>query len=265
MPDSVLLVGRIGLTVGDGTDAGSVWCSAGTVRLIPVTPVTHVDAAPVPFLGARASIDLPIDSAGYVTWRDARHAPFLDLTAEGVNPPVAAGNATHRIEFRDLTADLPNDTRVSVPTWSEPIRISADKTATLTDAQADAYGLPHGTAVVDLASAVPMPTADGITIAVGPPGASITSLEVEGNHLVATLSNGNTITTTDLPLAPGAILAVYYTDGAWPPRPTDRTDVTVAWIGASGLPVPAGAQKWRNTASSFASRSARSSFTVGNS
>ena len=34
-------------------------------------------------------------------------------------------------------------------------------------------------------------------------------------------------------IPPGAVLANVYTSGAWPTRPTDRTDVVVLWLGPS--------------------------------
>lgn len=205
MPDipSVYLVGRLGLTVGDGSDPDTepdvLWCTEGTVRFTPVNSYVKVSGgSPVPWTAGNAAIDVPIDTSGYLSWSAARHVSMLDLASEAVNPTVAAGRATHKVEFRSVKADPGDGNKITVSFPTTTVRLSADAAAALTADEATAYGLTEGDMACDLTLLTPVPSAGGTPIIVGPPGAGIVSLDVDGNALTYALTNGDT-GQTDLP------------------------------------------------------------------
>lgn len=237
----VWLVGRLGLTVGDGsdpdTDPDVVWCSEGTVRFIPVNTYTKVPGGtPVPFSAGNAAIDVPVDSNGFLSWGGARYVPMLDLTTDAVNPPVAAGKATHQVQFRNIKADPGDGNKVPVSFPSTTIRIAGDNTAALSDVQAAAYGLESGAVAVDITKALPVPAAGGTPITVGPAGVGIVALAVDGSTLKATMTNGDELT-TDLPapmLDDQALVRSTVTDDIADPDSDIRTALNGAYAPQPG-------------------------------
>jgi hypothetical protein len=186
MPDFtyIVAVGRLGITAADGIDADedpdTIWCDEGVVRFTPLNTYTKVaGGAPMPW------------TSGYLSLSGVRRARFIDLTASSVNPQIPAGKATHSVEFRGIKAQ-----GTPVAFDSVNVRISSDTAVALTSsAAATALGLSLGTAVCDLTMLMPVPTAGGTPIVMGPAGPGIASLAVSGNNLVATLTSGDTKTT----------------------------------------------------------------------
>jgi len=158
MPDyseaTVKVAGRFGITVADGPDTGFgpdvVWCDEGTVSFVALHTYTKVKP-----LGAQlgqAVIETTIDAEGYLTRSGQRFVQLVDLTSDAVNPQVAPGKSTHRVEFRNLRA---NGTPVAFETVN--VRLAAD-------------AVDPVTGLVDLVDAMPVPTAGGTPIVVGPAG-----------------------------------------------------------------------------------------------
>lgn len=190
MPDLeyVKTVGRFGLTVGDGADPDetpdTIWCDEGTVQLTPLNTYTKVaGGAPAPWTAGHARIDVPINSEGYLEWSGQPYVWMVDLTSDLVNPKIPAGKATHAVKFVGLKA---NGIAVEYPATT--VRLAAD---TVTDG------------VCDLTLLMPVPTAGGTPITVGPRGVSVESMTVEGGNLVYELSDGSTGDAGELPVGPG--------------------------------------------------------------
>jgi hypothetical protein len=193
MPDLeyVKLTGRLGLTVGDGPDPDeqpdTVWADEGTVRIIPLNSYTKVaGATPVPWTAGHGVIEAGINSDGYVSWSGQPYVWLVDLTSDKVNPRIGDGKATHRIEFRNVKA---GGTKVEYETQN--IRIAADAVDPVSGA-------------VDLTLALPVPTAGGTPIVVGPPGVGVASVvQDEPTSFALELTNGQTTDEIELPVGPG--------------------------------------------------------------
>lgn len=184
---SVKVVGRFGMTAADGVDADDepdvIWCDSGTVRLKPLNSYTKVaGGSPSPWTAGHSIIEVPLDSEGYLTWSGARYIRVLDLTSPAVNPVIPANKATHSVEFKNIKA---GGTIVSFD--SVNVRLAADTVDPLTG-------------VCDLTKLMPVPTAGGTPITRGEAGRGIAALDVDGNALVATFTDGSTVE-TDLPAA----------------------------------------------------------------
>lgn len=202
--DSVYVVGRFGIAVGDGADFDDdpdvIWCDTGTISFEPQKGETKVaGGSPTPWTGGQATFPSTIDAEGYLTWRGQHFMKLVDLTSLKVNPRVVDGKATHNVRFDKVKA---GDQTVTFEQRS--IRASADMAAPLDDpAAAAAYGLPLGTPVIDLTAALPVPVANSVPIVVGPRGIGITGMSVVGGELEVALTNGDTLNAGELPVGPG--------------------------------------------------------------
>lgn len=197
----VIAVGRFGVTAADGADADenpdTIWCDEGVVRFTPLNTYTKVTGgAPLGWTAGHSVINVPIDTNGFMSMSGTKRAQFVDLTSASVNPQIAAGKATHHVQFVGVKAQ---GTPVTFP--EVDVRIAADTAVAISSsAAATALGLTVGTSICDLTSLMPVPTAGGTPIVIGPAGPGIASLAVTGNNLVATLTSGDTKTTA-LPTA----------------------------------------------------------------
>jgi len=197
--DFIKVVGRFGLTAGDGGDPDEdpdiIWCDEGTVRLTPVNTYTKVSgASPIGWSAGNAVIEATLDSSGYMTRSGLRRVSVVDMTSSKVNPVVPDGKATHTVQFVGVKA-----AGTTVGFGQVNVRIAADTVREVDDeAEATALGLPVGSLVADLVDLMPVPTAGGTPIVQGPRGVGIASLSVVGDALVATLDSGAEVA-TDLP------------------------------------------------------------------
>lgn len=191
MPDyseaTVKVAGRFGITVADGPDTGDgpdvVWCDAGTVSFVPLNTYTKVK--PLSASLGHSVVSAAIDSSGYITWSGLPYVRLVDLTSDSVNPKIADNKATHRVEFRNVTA---NGVPVAFETVN--VRLAGD-------------AVDPVTGVVDLVDAMPVPTAGGTPIVVGPAGRGILGFAVTAGKLMVSMSDGATEDAGELPVAPG--------------------------------------------------------------
>lgn len=156
--DYVKLVGRLGLVVGDGVAdpdvlPDTVWCTEGEVRITPLNVYTKVQGGePSPWTAGHGALSASVDSNGFVSWNGQPFVWLVDLTSDKVNPYIADGQATHKVEFVNVRAA---GTIVKFPTTN--IRVAADS-------------VDPETGAVDLTLAMPVPAGGGTPIIVGPPG-----------------------------------------------------------------------------------------------
>ncbi|WP_300680778.1 hypothetical protein [Nocardioides sp.] len=197
--DFIYVVGRFGLVVADGDDAGTdpdtVWCDAGTVNLTPLTTYAKVaGGSPIGWNSGHAVYPATLDNSGYLTRSGSRWIRVVDMTSDKVNPQIPAGKATHTVEYAGVKAA---GTVVKYP--SQDVRIAADTASPIETAEeATALGLPIGTLVCDLVKLLPVPTSSGTPIVQGPRGFGVEAASVDGQDLVLTLGSGAEVR-TELP------------------------------------------------------------------
>jgi hypothetical protein len=189
--DYAKVTGRFALSVGDtlsDTDDNPdiVWCTSGRVFLTPLTTFVKVSgAAPGPFTMGNAVIEAEIDSEGRLRYQGKPYLFVVDLTSDKVNPPIAAGKATHRVTFSEVMA---GDTRVDFPEF----------TCRLTAAGADADGEN------DLTRVAPVVPGTASPIYRGEQGVSVASLETTPDgQLLAVFTDGTEVDAGPLPVGPG--------------------------------------------------------------
>lgn len=178
---SIKAGGRLGITVADGVDADDepeiTWCDEGEVWLTPTLTYTQtLGETGSPALG-NSVIKLVVDPEGWLTHNGLRYAKVFDLTSEQFNPHVAANKATHNVTFKAVKC---NGVEVRFP--DGPARLAADTVDPVTGE-------------VNILKQMPIPTAGGVPIVVGPAGPGITSLAVVGDTLVATMQGGAELST----------------------------------------------------------------------
>lgn len=184
---SVKVTARLGITVIDGPDQGDdqdgVWCDSGFVRLTPLNPETTITGTSAgPWLAGNHRLDIPIGVDGNITWQGNPWVKVVDFTSDHVNPQVPPNRATHQVEYVDCKAG-----DVSVDFKAKRVRLAADM-------------VDPATGTCDLVKLSPVPTAGGTPITRGEAGRGIAALDVAGNVLVATFTDGSTVE-TDLPAA----------------------------------------------------------------
>lgn len=195
----IKLEGRLGIPFASSTgdSPAPIWCDGGTVSIIPELPSAKVLDGNGSWSAGETRRDAAIDSEGRLTYDDLPYVEILDLTADDVNPSVAAGRSTHRVE-RDVTV---GGKRVKFPIVH--VRIAAD---TAVDG------------VCDLTTLAPLPAAGGVPMVKGDQGASVASFTVdEDGLLVVVLDDGTTLDPVPLPptpLIPDPVHAGFFKIGA---------------------------------------------------
>lgn len=176
MPDSDLdyckIVGRIGLTVGDGPDAGDnpdiLRPDPGaTVVFEPLQKYTKVDGATPPVTLGQANIVCWVDPEGYLTYPEPvlnesdgtytygnRWVWLVDLGSDKVNPVIARDRAAYRVTYKNVTF---GGTKVDFPTFTF-------------------HPLPE--VENDLTLLAPVPVGGGQAIVVGPQGRSVNAFQL---------------------------------------------------------------------------------------
>lgn len=170
--DYAFVTGRFGITVADTDDVGdnpdTTWCTQGSVKITPLITSTKVPGAtPAKATLGHSTIVATIDSEGYLTHAGKRFVKVVDLTSEKVNPRIAAGKATHRIEFSGVKAD-----NVPVTIGSDNVRI--------TMLGSDGAGSNDLTDLLPVPTASPTPIYRGETGPPGPPGPGASDEDVAG-------------------------------------------------------------------------------------
>lgn len=197
--DFARVIGRFGLVVGDtGSDPDdnpdTVWCTEGRVLLTPLITFTKVSGgSPVPWTGGQAVIECAIDSEGYLTYAPpgggtiTRYVDVVDLTSDKVNPKIADGKATHKVQFAGVKA---GDTAVAFPPYDVRLVAAGDGVSP--------GGVNDLTVVAPVVPGAASPIYRGET-GVGVSGAAI----VDGTNLQLTLTDGTPVDAGELPVGPG--------------------------------------------------------------